>query len=191
MTRLIGQRLVLRELDVADWPAVHAYSARPEVARYQTWGPNTPAESRAFVEQVLAAAQAAPRREYQLAITIADGGRLIGTGALWVRNVEHGQGELGYFLHPDHWGRGYATEAARLLLGFGFAELRLHRVFATCNPHNVVSARVLEKIGMTFEGRLRETLRLRAGWRDSAVYGVLAQECYCWRTSSRPPVTLR
>jgi RimJ/RimL family protein N-acetyltransferase len=174
--RLIGRRLVLRELTVEDWPDVHAYSARPEVARYQPWEPNTPAESRAFVEHVLAAAQAAPRTEYHLAITLADGGRLIGTGALWVRSIDHGQGELGYFLHPDHWDRGYATEAARLLLNFGFGTLDLHRIFATCDPRNVASARVLEKIGMTYEGRLRETTRLRGGWRDSAVYGILAQE---------------
>lgn len=176
MTRLIGRRLVLRELDVTDWPAVHAYSAREAVARYQPWGPNTPAESRAFVEQVFAAAQATPRMEYQLAITLADGGSLIGTGALWVRNVEHGQGKLGYFLHPDHWGLGYATETARLLIHFGFAELRLHRIFAICDPRNAASARVLEKIGMICEGRLRETMHLRDGWRDSVIYGILAQE---------------
>lgn len=176
MIRLTGQRLVLRDLEMADWPAVHAYSARPEVARYQPWGPNTPDESRAFVEQVIAAAQAMPRIEYQLALTLTAGGRLIGTGALWIRSIDHGQGEIGYFLHPDHWGRGYATEAARLLLDFGFGTLDLHRIGAICDPRNVASARVLEKMGMTHEGRLRETMRLRDGWRDSAVYGILAQE---------------
>ena len=178
MALLIGRRLVMRELTAEDWPDVYTYSARPEVSRYQPWEPNTPAESRAFVEQVIAAAQAMPRVEYQLAITLADGGRNIGTGALWVRSINHGQGELGYFLHPDHWGRGYATEAAGLLLEFGFGTLALHRIFATCDPRNAASARVLAKVGMTEEGRLRETMHLRDGWSDSAVYGILAQE---WR----------
>ena len=178
MTMLIGRRLVLRELNVEDWPAVHAYSARPEVARYQPWGPNTPEESHAFVAQAVAAAWAVPRGVYQLGVTLADGGRLIGTGALQVHSVDHGQGEIGYFLHPDVWGRGYATEAARLLLGFGFAELGLHRIFGTCDPRNAASARVLEKVGMTYEGRLRETMRIRDGRRDSAVYSILAHE---WR----------
>jgi len=181
VTVLIGPRLVLRELTVEDWPKVHAYSAHPEVVRYQPWGPNVPEESRAFVEQAVIAAQAVPRTEYQLAMTLVDGGRFVGTGVLWLRNPDHGQGEIGYFLHPDAWDRGYATEAALLLLDFGFRELRLHRIAATCDPRNAASARVLEKAGMTYEGRLRETMRLRDGWRDSSVYSILAHE---WRAQA-------
>jgi len=184
MTLLIGPRLALRELGMEDWPAVHVYSADPEVTRYQPWGPNGPEQSRAFVEQVAIAVQVVPRTEYQLAITLRDGGQLMGTGALWLRNPDHGQGEIGYFLHRVHWGRGYATEAALLLLGFGFGDLALHRIAATCDPRNTASARVLEKVGMTYEGRLRETMRLRDGWRDSAVYSILAHE---WRAGAIEP----
>jgi len=176
MTVLIGRRLVLRELTVDDGPAVHAYSALAEVVRYQPWGPNTAEESRLFVAQVVATAGKAPRMVYQLAITLLDGGRLIGMGSLQVHSVDHGQGEIGYFLHHDVWGQGYATEAAGLLLGFGFGELGLHRIFGTCDPRNVASAHVLRKAGMIYEGRLRHTMRLRDGWRDSAVYSVLAHE---------------
>jgi RimJ/RimL family protein N-acetyltransferase len=65
---------------------------------------------------------------------------------------------------------------AQLLLRFGFREMHLHRIFATCDPRNLASARVLEKIGMLYEGRMREVMLIRDGWRDSALYAVLEDE---------------
>ncbi len=177
MTVLRGRRLMLRDLVIDDWPAVHAYSSCPDVVQYQPWGPNTPDESRAFVTQIVAAARAVPRRVYPLAVTLGESDRrCIGTSTLQVHSLDHAQGEIGYFLHPDAWGHGYATEAARLLLGFGFRDLGLHRIFGTCDPRNTPSAHVLEKIGMVYEGRLRHAMRFRDGWRDSAVYSILAPE---------------
>ncbi|MFN8531925.1 MAG: GNAT family protein [Dehalococcoidia bacterium] len=176
MVVLSGPRLVLRDLEWDDFEAVHAYSARPEVARYQPWGPNTRVESRVFLERALAAAQDVPRTIYQLGVTVATSGQLIGTAALTVHSFAFGQAELGYFLHPDAWGNGYATEAARMLLAFGFTELNLHRIFGTCDPRNTASARVMENVGMVQEGHLRETMRIRDGWRDSLIYSILADD---------------
>jgi [ribosomal protein S5]-alanine N-acetyltransferase len=139
-------------------------------------GPNIPAESRAFVEQAVAASQSVPRLLYHLAITLVTSNQLIGAAMLRVHDATHGQGEIGYFLHPDHWGKGLATEAATLLLDFGFADVGLHRVFGTCDPRNTPSARVMAKLGMVREGRLRETMHLRDGWRDSDVYSLLVYE---------------
>lgn len=82
-------------------------------------------------------------------------------------------GEIAYLVHPARWGRGIATAAGRLLLELGFGSHRLHRIFATCDPRNVASGRVLAKLGMTYEGRMRETLWIRDGWRDSDLYAVL------------------
>ncbi|MFD0523568.1 GNAT family N-acetyltransferase [Paractinoplanes durhamensis] len=87
-------------------------------------------------------------------------------------------GEIGYGIHPDRWGRGAATAAARELLRQAFEEHYLHRVYGTCDPRNSASARVLLKIGMAYEGRMRETVRIRDGWRDSDLYAILEQE---WR----------
>jgi RimJ/RimL family protein N-acetyltransferase len=83
------------------------------------------------------------------------------------------QGEIGYGLHPDHWGRGLATRAAHMLVELGFAQHRLHRIFVTCDPRNTASASVLKRLGMTHEGRLREDLLIRDGWRNSDVYSLL------------------
>jgi RimJ/RimL family protein N-acetyltransferase len=177
---LRSARIILRELALEDWPAVQAYASRIEVCRYQPWGPNTPEETRCFVVDAMASAAEHPRRRYALAVTLTPDGRVIGLAEMNVRDARSGSGEISYVLHPDHWGQGIATEAAGLLLRFGFAELGLHRIFATCDPRNVASARVMEKNGLQYEGRLREALRIRDGWRDSLVYAILEPE---WRAA--------
>jgi ribosomal-protein-alanine N-acetyltransferase len=72
--------------------------------------------------------------------------------------------------------QGYATETAQRLLRFGFATLGLHRIIGQCDPRNTASARVLERIGMRYEGHLRDTMLIRDGWRDSLIYSLLEQE---------------
>ena len=67
----------------------------------------------------------------------------------------HRRGSLGYWLGVPFWGQGYATEAVRRVVAYGFAELRLHRIEATVFSGNAASARVLEKVGMRCEGTLR------------------------------------
>jgi ribosomal-protein-alanine N-acetyltransferase len=170
------ERLLLREFVEDDWPAVHEYGSDPEVVRFMPWGPNTEDDTRAFVARALAAQREEPRREYHAAATLLDGGRLIGACSLHLGNPLHRSAMLGYCYARASWGHGYATEAARALVGFGFRELGLHRVWASCDAENIASARVMEKIGMTREGRLRQDANLHGRWRDSYVYGVLEGE---------------
>ena len=180
MTDLLirDDRLTLREMTLDDWPAVHDYASQPEACRYQAWGPNTPEESRAFVAWSVTEARKRPRRLYRFAAVLNDTGRLIGDGGLEIHSDRFRQGEISYIVHPDLWGQGYATAIAQLLLRFGFEHLSLHRIMATCDPRNVASARVLERIGMTYEGRQRHTMLLRDGWRDSSLYGMLDEDVY-------------
>jgi [ribosomal protein S5]-alanine N-acetyltransferase len=90
--------------------------------------------------------------------------------------VSRTEDELGYIFHRDVWSQGYATEAAGLLLLFGFNRLRLRRIAATCHPDNIASARVLEKIGMQREARLRSHLFVRGAWRDSLLYAAVEED---------------
>ena len=69
-----------------------------------------------------------------------------------------------------------ATAAATLALDIGFTDLELHRIFASCDPRNTASSAVLRRLGMQHEGRLRENMLIRDGWRSSDIYGVLAGE---------------
>jgi RimJ/RimL family protein N-acetyltransferase len=110
-----------------------------------------------------------------LAITLRTDGRQIGGVGLRVED-EHRHAELGYWLGVPYWGQGYATEAARELLRFGFKELALHRIFASHFGHNPASGRILAKLGMRYEGCQRQHLRKWDQFVDSELYGILRQE---------------
>lgn len=172
---LKGERLSLREFDQGDEEPLHAFVSDPGVTRFTTWGPNTPEDTREFLDGVIADARSSPRNRYALAAVETTSGRLLGSVELSVESREHRRGELGFVFDPAVWGRGYATEATRTLLRFGFGDLRLHRISATCHPDNAASARVLEKAGMSYEGRMRGHLRTREGWRDSLLYAVVGR----------------
>lgn len=174
MVRLSAAHIDLREIVESDWPAVHAYGSDPEVVKFELWGPNTEAESRDFVARCLRAQAEEARRSFELAVTLRDGGQLIGAAGVRLLSAEHSEAEIGYAFARAHWGRGLATEAARALLAFGFGELGLHRISATCHAANLASARVLEKIGMRREGTLRQNRLQRGAWRDSHLYAILA-----------------
>ena len=173
---LTTERLILREFQASDWPAVLAYQSDPRYLRYYAWTDRTPEEVRAFVGMFLEQQRAQPRTKYQLAVTLKSTGQLIGNCG--VRLAEEGAqvGDIGYELSPDHWGRGYATEAARAIMAFGFETLHLHRIWAECIAENTRSARVLEKLGMQLEGRLREHTFFKGRWWDLLRFGVLDQE---------------
>jgi RimJ/RimL family protein N-acetyltransferase len=85
--------------------------------------------------------------------------------------------EIGWVFHSGYQGRGYATEAALALLDYGFRELGLHRIIATCQPENPASYRVMEKIGMRREGHFRKCIYRPDGtWWDEYFYAILAEE---------------
>jgi ribosomal-protein-alanine N-acetyltransferase len=175
MTALTTARLVLREFEEADTEAVHAYASDPETTQYMSWGPNTLDDTRAFVEHCCATAAAVPRVDYEWAVTVPSG-VLVGGCGIGVRGGPARQGYLGYILHRDHWGQGYATEAAAAMVAFGFEQLGLHRIWSDCVAQNRASAHVMEKCGLRREGCLRH-YSIRAGsWRDHLVYSALEGE---------------
>jgi RimJ/RimL family protein N-acetyltransferase len=162
----------LRPIRADDWEAVHRWAQLIEVCRYQPWGPNTAQQTRDFVELVAQAWETEPQQSYPFVIVV--NGMVSGLATLHLLPFQ--QGEITYSLHPDHWGRGIATDAARQLLRLGFVELGLHRIFGTCDPRNVASGRVMRKLGMVQEGRLRQNVLIRDGWRDSDMYSILTSE---------------
>jgi ribosomal-protein-alanine N-acetyltransferase len=168
------ERLILREVKEEDWQSVHEYGSDPEVVRYLTFGPNTEDETKAFISRVLANQKEQPRLSYSCALVIKSTNKLIGICAIHVVSVENREGEIGYGLNRVYWKKGYMTEAARRVVMFGFHELGLHRIYATCEPANTRSYRVMEKIGMKREGYLREHKLMKGTWRDSLLYSVLA-----------------
>src|SRR6187455_19164 len=120
----------------------------PEACRYQAWGPNTAAQTKAFVAQAVIGWIHQPQSRYVW--TAEEQQRVVGLGELRISSREWRQGEIGYVVHLDHWGRGVGRAIARALLGTAFESMNLHRVMATCDPRNLASAAVLQKVGMTF-----------------------------------------
>ncbi len=171
-------RLILRDFEATDFDAVHAYASDPDVTRHTPWGPNTEADTRDAIARSLESQGARPRHEYNLAIIDPARDLLIGSIGLHPRDPANRTVETGYCLRADAWGRGFASEAARALVGAGFARLGLHRVFATCDARNQASAHVLEKLGMRREGHFRRDREIRGHWRDTLLYAVLAED---WR----------
>jgi RimJ/RimL family protein N-acetyltransferase len=160
--------VTLRPLTLGDVDAVHDWARLPESCRYQAWGPNTYEQTRAFVEAALATADLLIH-----AVVVDD--EVVGSASLKLRGPS--TAEISYGIHPRRWGQGIATAAARELVRMGFDEHGRHRIFATCDPRNLASAAVLRKIGMQYEGRMRGTLFIRDGWRDSDLYAILAGDC--------------
>ena len=175
---LTTERLRLREFEEGDWPAVLAYQSDPRYLRYYAWEGRTEGEVRDFVRRFIALRDEQPRLKYQLAITLRLDGQLIGNCGIRMGRPDAREADLGYELDPRYWGQGYATEAARALLAFGFEELGLHRIWANCVADNVGSARVLEKVGMRQEGRLRDKEWYKGRWWDTLLYAILEDE---WR----------
>ena len=91
-------------------------------------------------------------------------------------------------LGHECWGHGYATEAARAMLTFGFATLRLGRITATCRPENTASAGVLRKLGMQQVGHRKNDRLIRGTWLDSLVFAIDAADCPPARSRQDPTI---
>lgn len=168
-------RLLLRKFELADVPELTRLIGAREVAATTLRIPHPYCEQDA--RNFIAHMQNGPA-ENPFAITLRLSGTLIGGIGLRIE-PEHQHGELGYWIGAPHWGKGYATEAARIVLNFGFDRLKLHRIFAHHFRHNEASGKVLRKIGMKHEGCLRGHVRKWGEFIDIEVYAILKSE---WET---------
>jgi RimJ/RimL family protein N-acetyltransferase len=176
---LAGSRIRLREVGPDDAPAAMAWAGDPEFFRYMAYTPMAnEAEEEQFLRGVQAQARERPREQYHLGVVRGPSDELIGMARLGITSREHRHADIGYGLRLDRTGDGIATEAAGLLLHLGFEDLGLHRIFAFHHPDNIASQRVMEKLGMQREGRLRENLFEHGEWRDSVQHAILEHE---WR----------
>ncbi len=165
-------RLRLRRFNLDDWSAVYAYASDPVLMTYMEEGPLTKEQTQAFVQ----ANSGDEARTF--AVTLKLDNTVIGHMPFhpWFAPRTY---EIGWVLQKAYHGRGYASEAALALLKYGFEELKLHRIIATCQPENVLSYRVMEKIGMRREGLFRQCLyRNDTTWWDEAFYALLEEEWF-------------
>lgn len=109
------------------------------------------------------------------AVTLLDNGELIGGLGLSVA-PRHRRAELAYWLGVSYWNQGYMTEAVGALVNYGFTKLGLHKITASHFARNPASGRVMQKIGMTQEGLLRQDVCKGKSFEDLVLYGLLAEE---------------
>src|SRR6266536_2168767 len=177
-------RLLLRPLTVGDVDALLAYRSRPDVARYVPFEPMT----REVVNGRLASSWAnteltAEGQALTLGVEVAGTGDLVGDVVLFWHSREHAGGEIGYVLHPDFGGHGYATEAAHELLRLGFDELGLHRIIARVDERNEPSAKLLRRLGMREEARLVHNEFFKGEWTTELNFAMLADEWPAYRNA--------
>jgi RimJ/RimL family protein N-acetyltransferase len=177
------ERLVLRRFDEADLPTFLAYRNDAEVARFQSWRATSEGEARRFIAEMGAAHPGVAGPGFQFAVAVKGSGH-VGDCYLKLLDYDVRQAEIGYTLARGAWGRGYATEAVRGMLGFVFDSLRLHRVSAYTAVRNARSVALLERVGMRREGRLRQSFWFADGWQDEYLYALLAAE---WGAAKEPP----
>ncbi|MBE5798102.1 MAG: GNAT family N-acetyltransferase [Clostridiales bacterium] len=148
------QRLLLREFSASDFEDVHAYSSDYETVRHMMFGPNTPEQTRDYLErQIPAEMTTEPRMHYNFAIQRRDSGRVIG-GVSFHMNWRRDDAILGAVLNRREAGQGFMTEAVRGVCAIAFEQLGLHRLHAVCDVDNGAMLRVLEKCGFRCEGRM-------------------------------------
>jgi RimJ/RimL family protein N-acetyltransferase len=184
--RLTGHSVVLREWRTDDVRDVLRIVGDDRVTVWLSFASKTLDDAEQMVSDTLGRATLRPRDEYYLAVARPSDDRLIGFARLALGGVQ--AGKLGYAIACDEWGNGFATDAVRTLVEFGFTELRLHRISAAIGPDNVASVAVAERLGFSREGRLRDHVHTNGAWRDSLLYSVLADEwssAAATRTSTR------
>jgi ribosomal-protein-alanine N-acetyltransferase len=173
---LTTERLLLRDFEEHDWRPTLEYQLDPEFLLYNSWSQRTEVDVRSLIRMFMDWGRESPRKKYQLAFVLKETNQVIGNGGLRMNYPFSQTADLGYELDRRYWGRGYATEAARALLGFGFEELRLHRIWAYCVVENTASAHVLEKIGMRYEGYQQESEWMKGRWWSTWLYAMLDYE---------------
>lgn len=174
--KLETERLILRDFVKEDWQRVLEYQSDPLYLRYNSWIERTPEAVQEFVDWFLDHQMQKPRIKYQLAVVLKSNNQLIGNCGIRMDEADAIEADTGYELDPKHWNHGYATEAAHVMVDFGFSRFGVHRIWAACIAENSGSAHVMEKLGMKLEGKFRENKYFKNRWWDSLYYAILADE---------------
>lgn len=111
-----------------------------------------------------------------LAVHHNDDDKVIGEVGVFVKPEPAREGDIGWMIHPEYHGRGYATEAAQILVRLAFEDRGLHRLTSGCNTRNVASWRLMERLGMRREGHSLQSRLLRGEWQDNYHYALLRDE---------------
>lgn len=164
------KRLILRNYRTEDYQRVHIYGSMPEFSQYEEWGPNSLEDTKKFVADMVAQATQADRYHFEFAMCLKENNLLIGGCGISKEGQSSSVASMGWAVNPEFQNQGYATEAATKLIQFGFTQLGLHVIYATCDTRNTASFKVMEKLGMNRVGYLKDHKMQKGHMRDSYRY---------------------
>lgn len=169
------ERLILRPFTLSDAPEVTPLINDYEIAARTLTIPH-PYEEETAREWIATHRDAFAEGKLAIfAVTLKKDGRIIGAVGLDIVR-DHGRAGLGYWFGRDYWGMGYATEAAGAMVEFGFNVLMLNKIHAEHFTDNPASGNVLKKIGMQYEGHMREHDFRFGQYKDIFAYGRLRRD---------------
>lgn len=168
-------RLLLRKVLLKDKEDMFEYARDPEVTKYLLWYEHPDVQ---YTAKYLRYLQPKYRRGeyYDWAVVNKAQDKMIGTCGFVTFDGDHNNAEIGYVISPKYRGMGYAPEAVRRIISFGFEELGLNRIYARHIVGNDPSGRVMQKSGMSFEGILRSSMYIKEQYRDIALYAVTRED---------------
>jgi RimJ/RimL family protein N-acetyltransferase len=180
--QLQTERLLLREVLPEDHALLRAYSLEEAYRRFEAHPPVADWEFETITKWMMDEQTTIPRSDYYFSIALPDNpGLTLGSVHLTIQNHTHRQGEIGYMLGTAYHNQGYATEAARHLLRYGFQTLKLRRIAAADIIHeNIASIRVAEKAGMRREAHYRDSQYFDGRWWDTVTYALTKDEWQGW-----------
>lgn len=174
------ERLNLRPVVKLDLDYIHELHSLPETDLFNTLGiPENIKETETLLEKWIFENEKENNTNFTFIIELNKGKEINATIGLIGINLgkeKYKNAEIWFKFHKDYWNKGYATEAARKILSFGFENLQLHRIEAGCAVENIGSISVLEKIGLIREAHKRKLLPLKSGWSDNYGYAILSTD---------------
>ncbi len=176
MEPVVTQQLIIRRMAETDLLDFLAYQTHPEVLRYMPIEPLTEEQAMRFLARQAVVEVGDEGGYIVFAIHHVGDAKMIGEVGINLLPKTQSKGEIGWSLHPNYQGRGYATEAAQVLLTYGFAHRKLHRITSICDTRNTASFLLMESLGMRREGHLKQSQFIKGAWQDEYIYALLLDE---------------
>ncbi|MFX0163473.1 MAG: GNAT family N-acetyltransferase [Candidatus Hodarchaeota archaeon] len=173
---LDGERVKIRKLKISDARDIYENVKDKDIGRwmFRFLHPYPKDEARKFIRRTHYKLK--KKKGYDFGIVLKNTNKVIGVVDLFDIDWENKKAEIGYWLGKKYWGRGLMTEAVKLILKFGFEDLKLHRIYARLFEENIGSKNVLEKCGFKLEGIIREATFRNNKWHNGLIYGILKPE---------------
>lgn len=175
------KRLTIRPVGMSDLHAIYELHTLPETDQYNTADTlETIEQAELLITQWEIENNKEVSSKYIFAVVLKDTSQFIGLIGIAMGKVKYRNAEVWFKYNRKFWNKGYATEALKAIIKFGFGDLKLHRIEAGCATDNIGSYKVLEKAGMQREGRTRQLLPLQSGWADNYGYAILESDAQLW-----------